>query len=77
MFNSLSALKSLKNSGRKVGQLKFKSEVNSILLKEYGSTYDINFEKQKIRLAGLKNKWLNVIGLQIKGIRRSNNKECT
>ena len=40
-------------------------------------SYDINFKKQKIRLAGLKNKWLNVIGLQIKGIRRSNNKECT
>jgi putative transposase len=62
LFGSLIALKALKKNGHKVGQLKFKNKLNSIPLKQYEVTYDIDFNKNRIRLAGLK-QWLKVKGL--------------
>ena len=41
MLNSITSLSKLKENGRKVGKLKYKSEVNSIPLKQYGITYKI------------------------------------
>ena len=63
IFNGFATLKSLKKNGYKIGKLKFKSELNSIPLKQYKKTYDINFKNKKIRLIGLNQK-LKVIGLQ-------------
>jgi len=63
LFNSLSSLKALKTNGRKVGRLKFKSEVNSILLKEYDRTYGLDFDNNRIRIQGLKS-WLRVRGME-------------
>jgi len=39
MMDSIKALSRLKNHGFKVGKLKFKSRINSIPLKQYGTTY--------------------------------------
>src|ERR1035437_5114 len=68
IFNSLKMLSTKKKQGHKVGKLKFKSQVNSIPLRELGGkghtgTYRIDFEKQRITLAGIKFKWLKVKGL--------------
>ena len=62
LFNSLSSLHSLKANGRKVGRLKFKSKLDSIPLKQYEVTYDIDLNKKRIRLQGLK-QWLKARGL--------------
>lgn len=67
IFNSMSVLKSLKQSGRKIGRLKFKSKINSIPLKQLGTskhsgTYYIDRETSKIRIQGLK-KWVRVQGM--------------
>lgn len=63
LFGSLSSLKSRKANGYKVGRLKFKSRLHSIPLKQFGVTYDIDFDKQRIRLQGLK-QWVRVRGLR-------------
>ena len=39
--DSLSALKTLKNKGRRVGRLRYTKEVNSLPLKQYGNTHRI------------------------------------
>ncbi len=60
-IDNIRGLHELKSSGNKVGKLKFKSEVRSIPLKQYGRTYEIldnnhiRIEKikQKIRVRGL------------------------
>jgi putative transposase len=59
--NDLHALSAAKKKGRKVGRLKFKSEVNSINLKQYGSTHEI--KDNKIKIQGMK-QLLKVHGLE-------------
>jgi len=61
--NDLAALKSSKAKGRKVGRLKFTRQVNSVDLKQYGTTWDINPALQKIRVQGVKG-WLRVRGIK-------------
>ncbi|MFX0066504.1 MAG: RNA-guided endonuclease InsQ/TnpB family protein [Candidatus Hermodarchaeota archaeon] len=52
-----------KAKGYKVGQLKFKTSVHSIPLKQYDNTYAIRQATNRVRIQGLK-KWLRVRGLQ-------------
>jgi putative transposase len=59
--NGLKALKSLKENGHKVGRLKFKKSISSINLKQYKVSFDIDFEKNKVRIQGLG--WFRVSGL--------------
>jgi putative transposase len=59
--NSLKALKALKENGHKVGRLKFKKSISSINLKQYKVSFDINFERNKVRIQGLG--WFRVLGL--------------
>lgn len=63
IFSSIKTLSSLKKQGYKIGKLKFKSELNSIPLREYERTYDLDFENNRIKIAGLKKRWLKVNGL--------------
>ncbi|MEM3473590.1 MAG: transposase [archaeon] len=59
------ALKSLKNSKinrNKVGKLKFKSKVNSIPLKQYGITYNVDKERNRVRIQNLGS--FRVLGLK-------------
>ena len=57
----ISSLAAKKSKGRKVGRLKFVSEVNSINLKQIGNTYDIRSNGVKIQ--GFK-RLLKVFGLK-------------
>ena len=50
-INSITALCRLREKGFKIGRLKFKSEINSIPLKQFGSTYRIENDKY-IKLQG-------------------------
>ncbi|ACD65863.1 MAG TPA: transposase [Sulfurihydrogenibium sp.] len=59
--NNLKALKSLKENGHKVGRLKFKKSISSISLKQYKVSFDIDFERNKVRIQGLG--WFRVLGL--------------
>ena len=59
--NEIKGLSVLKKHGHNVGKLKFKSEINSINLKQYGNTHTIRGSrfkiqgiKQPIRVSGLK-----------------------
>ena len=59
--NEIKGLSVLKKHGHNVGKLKFKSEINSINLKQYGNTHSIRGSrfkiqgiKQPIRVSGLK-----------------------
>jgi putative transposase len=45
MMDSIKALSRLKKHGFKIGKLKFKSRINSIPLKQYGTTYKFNETK--------------------------------
>jgi transposase len=60
--DNLKALKKLKEKGYKVGKLKFKSDFKSIALKQYGITYQIDFDRNRIKIQGIK-KWFRVLGL--------------
>ena len=60
--DALKALKKAKEKGIKVGALSFKSEVRSIPLKQYGVTYKLDFEKNRLRIQGVKKKF-RVLGL--------------
>lgn len=72
LFSSLVSLKALKKNGHRVGRLKFKSKVNSIPLKQYGITYNVDFGKNRIRIQGLK-QWMRVRGLkQVEGLEIAN-----
>ena len=62
IFSNILTLHTLKSKGKKVGKLKYISELRSIPLKQYGMTYKIEFENSRIRLQGLKQK-LKVSGL--------------
>jgi len=59
--NNLRVLKVLKEKGYKVGRLKFKKAVSSITLKQYKVSFDIDFERNKVRIQGLG--WFRVLGL--------------
>ena len=61
IINQIKGLHSLKKKGHKVGSLKYKSEYNSINLKQYGNTHSIRGSKFKIQ--GIK-KPIRVRGLK-------------
>lgn len=50
---SIKVLAKLKKKNLKVGWLKYKSEINSLDLKQYGSSYEI-LSKNKIRIGGIR-----------------------
>ena len=60
VINQIKGLSTLKKKGHKVGKLKFKSEYNSINLKQYNNTHSIRGNKFKIQ--GIK-KLIRVRGL--------------
>ena len=61
IFKSIKGLSVLKKKNKKVGRLKFKSEINSIELKQFEVTWD--FKNSGIRVQGLK-KFMKVKGLK-------------
>lgn len=54
VFNSLSTLKSLKEKGFKTGKLKFKSQIDSIPLKQHNNTFTILKNSKRIKIQGIK-----------------------
>jgi len=60
--DNISSLSKSKNKGHKIGKLKYKSEVQSIPLKQFGNTFKI-LDKRYIMIQGLKQK-IKVIGLK-------------
>ena len=60
IINQIKGLSALKKKGHKVGKLKYKTEYNSINLKQYGNTHSIRGNKFKIQ--GIK-KLIRVRGL--------------
>ena len=61
--DSLKGLKASKENGHKVGKLKFKSVCNSVELKQFHVTYDIDRDRSRIRVQGIK-KPFKVRGLE-------------
>ena len=61
IVNEIKGLAKLKKRGHKVGKLKFKSEFNSIRLKQYGTTHSIRGKKFKIQ--GIKDP-IRVLGIR-------------
>ncbi|MHA2274035.1 MAG: RNA-guided endonuclease InsQ/TnpB family protein [Candidatus Hodarchaeales archaeon] len=61
--HSIRGLAKLKAQGRKVGRLKFKRQIVSIPLKQYGITYQLFPDQQKIKLQGLR-EHIRVRGLE-------------
>ncbi|SMP16038.1 Transposase [Desulfurobacterium pacificum] len=59
---NLTSLKKAKEKGIKVGKLSFKSEVRSIPLKQYGITYKISKDKNRVKIQGIGKKF-RVLGL--------------
>ncbi len=59
---SFFSLKRAKEKGIKVGKLLFKSEVSSIPLKQYGITYKISGDKNRVKIQGIRKKF-RVLGL--------------
>jgi transposase len=53
-FSSLMTLSTLKSDGRKVGALKFKSEVKSIPLKQHNNTFKILKSSKRIKIQNIK-----------------------
>ncbi|MFA4934963.1 MAG: transposase [Candidatus Methanoperedens sp.] len=60
--DNISSLSERKKKGYKIGKLKYKSEVQSIPLKQYGNTYEI-LDTKYIRVQGIKQK-IRVRGLK-------------
>lgn len=52
LCDNIKALSKLKNSGKKIGKLKFKSDYNSIDLKQYGNSHKI-VSNNRIHITGL------------------------
>ena len=52
-----------KKKGQKVGQIKFKSYCNSVPLRQYGNTFDIDFNKHTVSIQNMKKYPLKVRGL--------------
>ncbi len=61
-LDNIRGLAELKSNGHKTGKLKFKSEIKSIPLKQYGNTYRI-IDKKYIKIQGIKQN-IKVIGLK-------------
>ena len=61
IVNEIKGLAKLKKRGHKIGKLKFKSEFNSIRLKQYGITHSIRGKKFKIQ--GIKDP-IRVLGIR-------------
>ena len=59
---SLYSLKRAKEKGIKVGKLSFKSEIRSIPLKQYGITYKISEDRNRVKIQGIKKRF-RVLGL--------------
>lgn len=62
LYSNIRALSSLKKQGKKIGKIKFKSKLNSVVLPEYGRDFGLDFEGKRIRILGMK-QWLKAIGL--------------
>jgi len=60
--NNLNALERAKEKGLNVGRLNFKSDFSNIPLKQYGITYKIDFNRNRIKIQGIKKKF-RVLGL--------------
>lgn len=58
---SLKSLSTKKKNGQKVGKLKFKSEINSIPLRQYNVNFFI--KNNKIRITNIK-QWMKIKGLE-------------
>jgi putative transposase len=54
VFNSLSTLKTLKENGFKIGKLKFKSQIDSIPLKQHNNTFTVLKNSKRIKIQGIK-----------------------
>ncbi len=61
--NNIRGLAKLKTNGHKIGKLKYKSEVLSIPLKQYGNTFKIFLNNKYIRIQGIKQR-IKVSGLE-------------
>ena len=61
--SEIKGLSTTKSKGNRIGKLKFKSVCNSIPLKQFGTTYKIDFDKNKIKIQNIK-KPLYVCGLK-------------
>src|SRR5574344_597174 len=62
VMGNINGLSQSKKKGHKTGRLKFKSEVNSVPLKEFDNTYKLDFRKQSIRIQKHR-RWLRVRGM--------------
>ena len=60
--DSVRALSVLKHKGRRIGGLRFKSQVTSIPLKQYGNTWKVQ-DRNHVNIQGIKQKRLRVRGL--------------
>jgi len=60
--DDLDGLSESKKKGNKVGKLHFKREISSLVLKQYGNTYTIDFKTNKVHIQGIK-KEFRVLGL--------------
>lgn len=63
LFNSLSSLRALRKNGWRIGRLKFKNRMNSIPLKQFRVTFDLDRDRSRIRLQGWRF-WLKVRGFR-------------
>lgn len=54
VHSEIKGLAAHKRKGDKVGALKFKSFCNSVELKQFGVTYDILFDRNRVRIQGIK-----------------------
>ena len=61
--NEIKSLSSHKKKGDKIGKLKYKSVCNAVELKQYGTTYKIDFDHNRIKVQNIK-KPLYVRGLK-------------
>lgn len=60
--DNIKGLSELKKNNRKIGNLKYKSKVNSIPLKQFGNTYKV-LDNKYVKIQGIKKK-LKVMGLK-------------
>ncbi|MHA2233050.1 MAG: hypothetical protein ACXAB4_11240, partial [Candidatus Hodarchaeales archaeon] len=61
IHQAIRALSQLKKKGHRVGRLKFKAALAQIPLKQYGTTYQLDSSRQRIKLQKVK-QWLRVHG---------------
>ena len=55
MVDAIKSLSSKKKKGQKVGKLKFKSQINTIFLKQYGYTHKL-IDNKFVKIQGIKQK---------------------